>query len=168
MDEDVASEAGDEEATAQETGVVTIGGSKAIRAGKGVGKRDAEAMDEDEDAESPAVIDPTLVDLATVIDRADVLLCVMDARDPLAYRNTAIEEAGKPVVLVVTKTGAPPELCLYTCRSSPRTYRSCPQRSFVSMGISPTCIDNFAGCAVQGRLCFRSHCIGNDEVEAKT
>ncbi|KAH7105418.1 hypothetical protein BKA62DRAFT_741365 [Auriculariales sp. MPI-PUGE-AT-0066] len=80
----------------------------------------------DEDTEEPILIDPTLVDLAAVIERADALICVLDARDPQAYRSKTLEEAGKPVVFVVTKTDLVPREALSAWLSHLRASMSAP------------------------------------------
>jgi hypothetical protein len=65
--------------------------------------------DEEEEEEVPVLINRDLPNLKTVLEKADVLLEVLDGRDPLAFRSKHIEELGselgKKVLLVVNKIG---------------------------------------------------------------
>lgn len=67
-----------------------------------------EAVEEEEE-EVPVLINRDLPNLKAVLEKADVLLEVLDSRDPLAFRSQHIEdlggELGKKVVLVVNKIG---------------------------------------------------------------
>ncbi|GBE79130.1 hypothetical protein BKA93DRAFT_139941 [Sparassis latifolia] len=67
-----------------------------------------DAKDVEEDV--PVLINRDLSDLKTVLDIADVVIQVLDARDPLPYRSTHIEEiAGeKKMLLVLNKVDACP------------------------------------------------------------
>ncbi len=71
-----------------------------------VAEDDAEAEEE----ETPILVNPDLPDLKSVLDAADVVLEVLDARDPLAARSAHVEglarESGKRVLLVLNKIGA--------------------------------------------------------------
>ena len=64
---------------------------------------------EEEEEEVPVLINRDLPNLKTVLEKADVLLEVLDGRDPLAFRSQHIEdlgnELGKKVLLVVNKIG---------------------------------------------------------------
>ena len=68
-----------------------------------------EAEEEVED-DAPMLVNPDLPNLKAVLDAADVVVEVLDARDPLAARSTHIEEiareGGKRVLLVLNKVGA--------------------------------------------------------------
>ena len=78
---------------------------------------EAEVDEEEEDV--PVLINPELPNLKAVLDAADVVVEVLDARDPLASRSAHLEEVvqglGKRVVLVLNKVGA--------CQSPP--YAAC-------------------------------------------
>ncbi|KAL1732837.1 hypothetical protein EV714DRAFT_282387 [Schizophyllum commune] len=65
----------------------------------------AEVEDEEEDA--PMLMDPDLPNLRAVLDKADVVVEVLDARDPQTFRSAELEkyvsEAGKKVMFVMNK-----------------------------------------------------------------
>ncbi|KAI0723530.1 hypothetical protein C8Q76DRAFT_723215 [Earliella scabrosa] len=71
---------------------------------------EADAAGEDD---VPVLINPELPNLKAVLDAADVVAEVLDARDPLASRSAHLEEVvqglGKRVVLVLNKVDACPE-----------------------------------------------------------
>ena len=56
------------------------------------------------------LINRDLPNLKAVLEKADVVLELLDTRDPMAYRSQHIEalagELGKKVLLVLTKIGA--------------------------------------------------------------
>ena len=68
-----------------------------------------EEEETDEEEEVPVLINRDLPNLKTVLEKADVLLEVLDGRDPLAFRSKHIEEfgseSGKKMLLVVNKIG---------------------------------------------------------------
>jgi len=70
---------------------------------------EAEEEDDDDDDEVPVLINRDLPNLKTVLEKADVLLEVLDGRDPLPFRSKHIEELaselGKKVLLVINKIG---------------------------------------------------------------
>ncbi|KAL7282022.1 hypothetical protein ACG7TL_003489 [Trametes sanguinea] len=75
-----------------------------------------DSMDEDVEAEeedAPMLVNPDLPNLKAVLDAADVVVEVLDARDPLAARSAHIEEvareSGKRVLLVLNKVDACPK-----------------------------------------------------------
>ncbi|KAI9063457.1 P-loop containing nucleoside triphosphate hydrolase protein [Trametes sanguinea] len=76
-----------------------------------------ESMDEDEveadEEDAPMLVNPDLPNLKAVLDAADVIVEVLDARDPLAARSAHIEEvareSGKRVLLVLNKVDACPK-----------------------------------------------------------
>ena len=60
---------------------------------------------------APLVLNPDLPHLAAVLDKADVVIEVLDARDPLPYRSHALEarvasKEGQKLLLVLNKIGA--------------------------------------------------------------
>ncbi len=63
----------------------------------------------DTEEEEPALVNRDLPNLASVLEKADVFVEVLDARDPLAYRSKHLEELaeqkGKNVLLVMNKIG---------------------------------------------------------------
>lgn len=74
------------------------------------GKGKGPALEDEEDV--PILINSEYQDMKTVLDKADVVLHVLDARDPLAYVSTHIQEyvktSGKgKTFLVMNKIGAP-------------------------------------------------------------
>ena len=69
---------------------------------------------------APLLLNPNLPDLAALLDKADVVIEILDARDPLAHRNHALEahvasKEGQKLLLVLNKIGA----CAHTPSSSP-------------------------------------------------
>lgn len=64
------------------------------------------AEEEDEEEEEPALFNRDLPDLQSVLDHADVVLQVLDCRDPLAFRSSKIEDiASKRIIFVLNKIG---------------------------------------------------------------
>lgn len=62
---------------------------------------------------APLLLNPDLPHLATVLDKADVVIEVLDARDPLSYRSHALEtrvasKEGQKLLLVLNKIDACP------------------------------------------------------------
>ena len=60
---------------------------------------------------APPLLNPDLPHLAAVLDKADVVVEVLDARDPLAHRSSALEarvksKEGQKLLLVLNKIGA--------------------------------------------------------------
>ena len=70
---------------------------------------EVEEDEEEEEEEVPVLINRDLPNLKAVLEKADVLLEVLDGRDPLAFRSQHIEdlgsELGKKLLLVVNKIG---------------------------------------------------------------
>ena len=70
---------------------------------------DEEMVEAGED-DVPVLINPDLPNLKVVLDAADVVVEILDARDPLSSRSAHIEEVakklGKKVLLVLNKVGA--------------------------------------------------------------
>lgn len=68
-------------------------------------------MDEGEESEEevPVLINRDLPTLQSVLEKADVVLEVVDARDPMVFRSEHVEQllkdAGKKVLLVLNKIG---------------------------------------------------------------
>ncbi|KAH9050116.1 hypothetical protein EDB84DRAFT_731902 [Lactarius hengduanensis] len=68
-----------------------------------------------EDGVPPLLMNPELPHLAAVLDKADVVIEILDARDPLAHRSTALEahvslKEGRRLLLVLNKIdGCPRE-----------------------------------------------------------
>ena len=65
--------------------------------------------EEEEEEEVPVLINPDLPTLQSVLERADVVLEVVDAKDPMVFRSEHIEQlakdAEKKVLLVLNKIG---------------------------------------------------------------
>lgn len=60
---------------------------------------------------APLLFNPDLPHLAAVLDKVDVVIHVLDARDPLAHRSSALEarvasKEGQKLLLVLNKIGA--------------------------------------------------------------
>jgi nuclear GTP-binding protein len=90
------------------SGIGNISGSKLTSAAtKNKAKASLAIATTEEDA--PTLLNPDLPSLQAVIDQADVVLHVLDARDPLPYWSSSVEEstskAGKKTALVLGKIG---------------------------------------------------------------
>jgi nuclear GTP-binding protein len=77
---------------------------------KGKGRAIVEDVDVELEEDIPILINHDLPNLRSVLDQADVILQVLDARDPLAFRSSHLEElaAAKPgrrTLLVLNKIG---------------------------------------------------------------
>ena len=87
--------------------------AKTISASK-LRQRDDAMMEEDEDGEEddevPTLVNRDLPGLKAVLDEVDVLVEILDARDPLPYRSQQLEEfmakENKKVLLILNKIGA--------------------------------------------------------------
>ena len=70
---------------------------------------EGEEEEEEADDEAPALLNPDLPNLRAVLAAADVVVHVLDARDPAATRSAHLEEVtrelGKRLVLVLSKIG---------------------------------------------------------------
>ena len=63
-------------------------------------------VESDEDEEEPALFNRDLTNLKAVLDHADVILHILYARDPLAFRSSQLEEIyGSRTILVLNKIG---------------------------------------------------------------
>ncbi|KAI0079950.1 hypothetical protein K474DRAFT_1658485 [Panus rudis PR-1116 ss-1] len=62
------------------------------------------------DEEAPILLNPDLPNLKAVLDKADVVIELLDARDPLAFRSDAIENAAgsKKLLFVLNKVDTVP------------------------------------------------------------
>jgi hypothetical protein len=91
-------------------------------------KAAAPVVEEEEDVDIPELIDTSLTTLQEVLDKADVVVQVVDARDIAGGRSKFIEdlvqEAGGKIVLLVNKIG---KLALLRGRSK-LIHRPCSQR----------------------------------------
>lgn len=69
-----------------------------------------EESEEEEEDEVPVLVNRDLPNLKSVLEKADVVLEVLDARDPMAYRSKHVEELalelGKKVLFVLNKIGS--------------------------------------------------------------
>ncbi|KAK7060149.1 hypothetical protein VNI00_000913 [Paramarasmius palmivorus] len=72
----------------------------------------AEDDDEDDEDDVPILINRDLPNLQSVIDQADVIVQLLDARDPFSFRSSHLEkvtaQAGKKLLFVLTKIDACP------------------------------------------------------------
>ena len=93
--------------------------------------------------EAPLLLNPDLPDLKAVLEKADVILHVLDARDPASYRIPHVEDLTSAkektkLVFVLNKIGA---LFLCNVQKSPShisSIRPRPARSVDCMGETPT------------------------------
>ncbi|KAI0069108.1 hypothetical protein BV25DRAFT_1845130 [Artomyces pyxidatus] len=85
-------------------GVITLGDGRLTKAGKSK----APVIVEEEPEAVPLLINPDFPNLRSVLDKADVVVEVLDARDPLAYRSSQLEnivgeKEGQKLLLVLNK-----------------------------------------------------------------
>ena len=66
-------------------------GGIGVPAASGGTSTSASIAGENIDGASPPLLNPDLPHLATMLDKADVVIEVLDARDPLAHRSSALE-----------------------------------------------------------------------------
>ena len=70
---------------------------------------EVEEEDEEEEDDVPVLINHDLPNLTSALDSADVIIQVLDARDPMSCRSQHLEtlakENGKKMLLVVNKIG---------------------------------------------------------------
>ncbi|KAF9000447.1 P-loop containing nucleoside triphosphate hydrolase protein [Cyathus striatus] len=96
--------------------------------------------DEDEEDEVPVLINRELPTLQSVLDKADVVIEVLDARDPLSFRSGFLEESlaakgrkkGKKVVFVLNKIDAVPRESVTAWLNYLRTQTQNPTFAFRS------------------------------------
>jgi nuclear GTP-binding protein len=74
------------------------------------GKAIVENVDMELEEDIPILINHDLPNLQSVLDQADVILQVLDARDPLAFRSSHLEElaaakAGRRMLFILNKIG---------------------------------------------------------------
>jgi len=77
---------------------------------KGKGKSIAEDVGMETDEEVPLLVNHDLPNLQSVLDQADVVLQILDARDPLAFRSSHLEglaaaKSGKQTIFILNKIG---------------------------------------------------------------
>lgn len=95
-------------------GIESIAALSAKHIGNALKPRPKLVVEEDEEEEEeedvPVLINRDLPNLKAVMEKADVVLELLDTRDPMAYRSQHIEalagELGKKVLFVLTKIGA--------------------------------------------------------------
>ena len=97
--------------------------------------------EEDDEDEAPLLVNHGLPNLRAVLDEADVVIEVLDARDPLAFRSSHLEElaAGKRVLLILNKIGQSPIAIFYMDDFSRfEFFRYMSSRVNLSLGDPPT------------------------------
>lgn len=77
-----------------------------------------QSIDIDVDEEVPILINHDLPNLQSILDQADVILQVLDARDPLAFRSSHLEELavakpGREIIWILNKIGAFILVCVW-------------------------------------------------------
>ncbi|KAF5357661.1 hypothetical protein D9758_007467 [Tetrapyrgos nigripes] len=96
-------------------GVATIGAKRLIKAKATTKPLQAEVEDEeDEDEGVPMLINRDLPHLQAVLDQSDIIIQVLDARDPLSFRSSHLEQVvaskpGKKMMFVLNKIDACPQ-----------------------------------------------------------
>ena len=97
-----------EEDAAGDIGVSTLVGTSRVKLVPVATSKATSVEDEDE---APALLNPDLPNLEAVVEKADVVIQLLDARDPLAYRSSHLEElvkakSEKKLLFVLNKIGA--------------------------------------------------------------
>ena len=97
-----------EEDAAGDIGVSTLVGTSKVKLVPVATSKATSVEDEDE---APALLNPDLPNLEAVVEKADVVIQLLDARDPLAYRSSHLEElvkakSEKKLLFVLNKIGA--------------------------------------------------------------
>jgi nuclear GTP-binding protein len=96
-------------------GVATLGGSTGTKKSSSKSAEGAPAAAGSAPAPAkdgaPPLLNTDLPHLAAVLDKADVVIEVLDARDPLVHRSSALEarvasKEGQKLLLVLNKIGA--------------------------------------------------------------
>lgn len=92
-------------------GILRLSGASSISQSKKDKGKAAAVEVEDEAEGAPTLVNPDLPNLQSVLDKADVVIELLDARDPMSYRSSQLEElvAGKEnqkLLLVLNKIGA--------------------------------------------------------------
>ena len=147
---------------------------------------EAEVDEEEEDV--PVLINPELPNLKTVLDAADAVVEVLDARDPAAARSTHLEElvrgGGKKLLLVLTKVGgytiilrySPPpllRLCLRLCMRGAHLSVVCryvPEGSSRGVGGHPAQAAPHRAVPLCERVSARlhyGHCLGTGQEQGQ-
>ncbi|KAI0047283.1 hypothetical protein FA95DRAFT_1559247 [Auriscalpium vulgare] len=106
-------------------GIITLGSSRL--SGKEKEKAPTVAAADDAEDDVPILINPELPNLQSVLDRADVVVEVLDARDPLAYRSSALEayvqgKPGKKLLFVLNKIDTCPREVVASWASQLRAF----------------------------------------------
>lgn len=71
-----------------------------------------EEVEEDDEEEAPMLLNQELPTFKAVIDKADAIIHLLDARDPLSFRSLELErlceEGGKKQLFILNKIGQLP------------------------------------------------------------
>ena len=96
---------------AEENGVASLG-AKVVNSKikpRPASEQENSTKEGEEEEEVPVLINRDLPTLQSVLEKADVVLEVVDARDPMMFRSEHVEQlakdAGKKVLLVLNKIG---------------------------------------------------------------
>jgi hypothetical protein len=102
------------------------------------GKEKASALEVEEE-EVPALVNPDLPHLRSVLSAADVVLHVLDARDPLSHLSTSLEafcsSNDKKLLYALNKIGTRSQFRSRSTRSRVRRHRT--SGNTLSLGFSP-------------------------------
>ncbi|EIM85608.1 uncharacterized protein STEHIDRAFT_169483 [Stereum hirsutum FP-91666 SS1] len=89
-------------------GILSLSGGSSITKSKKDKSKAATVEDEDEVEDPPALVNPDLPNLQSVLDKADVVIELLDARDPMSYRSSQLEglvagKGNKKLLFVLNK-----------------------------------------------------------------
>jgi nuclear GTP-binding protein len=110
----------------------TEGTSAAMAGGASVFPSASTAGDAAKVGTPSLVLDSDLPHLAAVLDKADVVIEILDARDPLAHRSSVLEvrvtaKEGQKLLLVLNKIGACALLCALYVHTDGYAIDTCPR-----------------------------------------
>ncbi|KAI0316124.1 hypothetical protein OF83DRAFT_1128576 [Amylostereum chailletii] len=116
-------------------GVVTLNSGTRISAKKAKNGPVTATEPEEDSEEVPLLLNPDLPNLKSVLERADVVVQVLDARDPLPYRSSQVEglakaKEGRKLLFVLNKIDTCPREVIAAWASHLRSsYPTLPFRS---------------------------------------
>ncbi|KDQ65029.1 hypothetical protein JAAARDRAFT_167869 [Jaapia argillacea MUCL 33604] len=117
---------GGEEDRGEEGEEEAFDGVGSVKSGQRLSNKKKVAVVGEVEEDVPILLNPDLPNLKSVLDQADVVVEVLDARDPLPYRNSHLEKlvSGKRLLLVLNKADACPRETLANWRAYLRSQHS--------------------------------------------
>lgn len=115
-----AGNASDDEDEGVFDGVTSVRATQMASGSKSTKGKVVASVEDAEVDEAPALLNNEFPDMKSVLEAADVVVEVLDARDPLAYHSAHLEELvkekeGRELLLVLNKIGASPSSSFLPC-----------------------------------------------------